>query len=53
MWVSLVLQILRALGKSYSQLEARISANIIAVSGTAVASGSYSSGDYTAAVVTC
>lgn len=52
MWVSLVLPILRALGKSYSQLEVRISADTSsAVSGTAVASGSYSSGDFTAAVV--
>lgn len=42
------------LGKSYSQLEARISAEkSSAVSGTAVASGSYSSGDFTAAVVVC
>jgi len=50
-WVSPVL-ILRALGNSYSQLEARISADTSsAVSGTTVASGSYSSGDFTAVVV--
>lgn len=45
MWVSLVLLFFRALGKSYSQLEARASADTSsAVSGTTAVSDSYSVG---------